>query len=207
MPNKLFKKIVVSLLLIFSTIISPLSSVLSCTESSAAMMCEECNFTDDYHWSYEHGAWHLCDSNGFYYYGWYCDGYNTYFFDEFDGHMKTGWLWYYDTWYYFDADGSMHTGWLPNNNTLYYLNEDGSLHTEWLYDNDKWYYFNDDGSIHKGWLYNYGYWYYFNNDGSMYVGWLYDGNNWYYFYPYSGIMAYDTYVDGYYLDYSGAWVY
>ena len=40
-----------------------------------------------------------------------------------------------------------------------------------------------------------------------YEGWNYLGGNWYYFDIYSGIMAYDTYIDGYYLDYNGVWVY
>ena len=39
----------------------------------------------------------------------------------------------------------------------------------------------------------------------MKTGWLLIDNVWYYFYE-DGSMAADTWVDGYYLDASGAWV-
>jgi hypothetical protein len=47
-------------------------------------------------------------------------------------------------------------------------------------------------------------WRYYNDDGSYKTGWFYDKGNWYYFHP-SGIMAYNTKVNGYYINDNGAW--
>ena len=61
-----------------------------------------------------------------------------------------------------------------------------------------------------GWMYDYSYgqWYYLNGNGTMRTGWFYDNNdgNWYYLYS-NGAMARSTYVGGYYVNGSGAWVY
>ena len=40
-------------------------------------------------------------------------------------------------------------------------------------------------------------------DGVMQTGWINDGETWYYLNS-GGDMAYNTYVGGYYLDWSGA---
>ena len=53
-----------------------------------------------------------------------------------------------------------------------------------------------------GWKQVSGKWYYMDLEGIMQTGWLNDGVNWYYLGP-SGDMAYNTYVDGYYVDWNG----
>lgn len=71
----------------------------------------------------------------------------------------------------------------------------------------------------RGWWYNYyagGYarnqwekiqekWYYFDEAGYMVTGWKQIGTTWYYMYG-NGTMASDTWIDGYYVNKSGAWV-
>jgi hypothetical protein len=54
----------------------------------------------------------------------------------------------------------------------------------------------------SGWKAVRGKWYYMDPDGEMQVGWMNDGENWYYLRA-SGEMAYNTIVDGYYLDGNG----
>jgi len=55
----------------------------------------------------------------------------------------------------------------------------------------------------SGWKMVRGKWYYMDPDGVMQTGWINDGETWYYLNS-GGDMAYNTYVGGYYLDYSGA---
>jgi hypothetical protein len=45
-------------------------------------------------------------------------------------------------------------------------------------------------------------WYYMDADGVMQTGWINDGETWYYLNS-DGSMAYNTYVDGYYLNWNG----
>lgn len=54
-----------------------------------------------------------------------------------------------------------------------------------------------------GWKMVKGKWYYMDAEGVMQTGWINYGENWYYLNA-SGDMAYNTIVDGYYLDWSGA---
>lgn len=42
-------------------------------------------------------------------------------------------------------------------------------------------------------------------DGQQVFGWHYVNGYWYYIYPSTGYMAHDTFVDGWYVDSSGAW--
>lgn len=55
----------------------------------------------------------------------------------------------------------------------------------------------------SGWKMVRGKWYYMDPDGVMQTGWINDGDKWYYLRS-SGEMAYNTVIDGYYLDWSGA---
>lgn len=55
----------------------------------------------------------------------------------------------------------------------------------------------------NGWRYVRGNWYYMDAEGVMQTGWVNYNDTWYYLKP-SGEMAYNTVVDGYYLDWSGA---
>jgi len=55
----------------------------------------------------------------------------------------------------------------------------------------------------SGWKMVRGKWYYMDADGVMQTGWINDNESWYYLNS-GGDMAYNTYVGGYYLDWSGA---
>lgn len=59
------------------------------------------------------------------------------------------------------------------------------------------------GSPATGWQNVKGKWYYMDADGVMQTGWVNDGQTWYYLYS-DGSMAYNTYVEGYYLGGDGA---
>lgn len=59
------------------------------------------------------------------------------------------------------------------------------------------------GSPATGWQSVRGKWYYMDADGVMQTGWINDGTTWYYLYT-DGSMAYNTYIDGYYLGGDGA---
>ncbi|MFW2490046.1 cell wall-binding protein [Clostridium chromiireducens] len=61
----------------------------------------------------------------------------------------------------------------------------------------------EQGTPASGWRNVRGQWYYMDADGVMQTGWINDGETWYYLNS-NGSMAYNTYVDGYYLDWNGA---
>lgn len=60
----------------------------------------------------------------------------------------------------------------------------------------------ENGMPASGWKQVSGSWYYLDAEGSMQTGWLNIGYDWYYLNS-GGDMAYNTYVDGYYLDSNG----
>lgn len=51
-----------------------------------------------------------------------------------------------------------------------------------------------------------GNWYYLDNDGSMKTGWFKDTNGKWYYLNSNGSMAFNTTINGYKLDNSGAWI-
>lgn len=122
----------------------------------------------------------------------------------------TGWQYVNDRWYYLDAGGIMKTGWIILNNKWYYLNADGAMATGWLYLNYKWYWADQSGEIVlNDWRYINQNWYYFNSSGEAVKGWNWINNAMYYFYPTKMgahpecSMAYNTYIDGYYVNVEG----
>jgi glucan-binding YG repeat protein len=108
-------------------------------------------------------------------------------------------------WYYYLSDGSKKTGWLKWNGAWYYHDQTGVMKTDWVKWGGAWYYLNADGSMKTGWLKWNNDWYYLNQGGDMKTGWVYYGGKWYYLYS-SGEMAYNTTVEGYKVDSSGAWI-
>ncbi|MFR2890565.1 MAG: N-acetylmuramoyl-L-alanine amidase family protein, partial [Clostridium butyricum] len=90
------------------------------------------------------------------------------------------------TWSYTKVDGTKANGWLMDNNTWYYLNSEGVMQTGWIKDKEQWYYLDISGAMHTGWLKD-------------------TNGKWYYLYN-NGAMAYNTVIDGYTLDASGAWI-
>ncbi|ENZ33606.1 MULTISPECIES: leucine-rich repeat protein [Clostridium] len=133
--------------------------------------------------------------------GWQSINGNWYYFspqsegDKVKGFMKTSWFYNNGNWYYFYSDGTMATGFIDLNEAYYYLDESntsniGIMKSGWQKINEYWYYFNtinDDGvagMMRKGWQKINGVWYYFNYS--------------------DGKMASNTWVDGYYVNGSGA---
>ena len=135
--------------------------------------------------------------------GWKSIDGNWYYFspqaegDKVKGFMKTAWLNDNGNWYYFYSDGKMATGFINLNGTYYYLDESST---------------SNIGIMKTGWQKINGYWYYFNQksdggtEGVMSKGWRKIDGVWYYFYFGDGKMAADTWIDGYYVNGSGAWV-
>ena len=60
--------------------------------------------------------------------------------------------------------------------------------------------------MQTGWTKDGSNWYYLNVSGKMHTGWLKDTNGKWYYLSKSGAMAYNTIIDGYTLDASGAWI-
>lgn len=169
-------------------------------------------------------TWYFFDSEGNMLDGWQQDG-NTWYYFGGSGAMRTGWqqlgnTWYYlggngamrtgwqqvgGVWYYFGGSGAMKTGWHQDGNTWYYFGGSGAMKTGWQEVNSKWYYFEGSGAMFTGWKCSGGVWYYMKGSGDMTKGWLLIDGKWYYFYN-SGAMAYNTTIDGYELDNSGAMV-
>lgn len=148
---------------------------------------------ESYQWVSSNGAWHLLNSAGT---------------------LLTGWQNYYGTWCYFDHDGNLLSGWVESDGSWYYLSENhdgtfGALQTGWISDG-LWYYADGSGALISGWLDWHGHWYLLNDQhdgtfGSMLTGWNKVGKSWYYL-DSSGMMLENTYVEGYWLNDSGAWV-
>lgn len=145
-----------------------------------------------------------------------------YYFDPVDGVLKYGWQKINNSWYYFSTEaegtkvkGFMKTAWFYNNGNWYYFYSDGTMATGFINLNGAYYYLDESntssvGVMKTGWQRINGKWYYFNTssdsgiEGMMKKGWNYIGGNWYYFYPSNGQMAEATWVDGYYVNASGA---
>ncbi|MFR1378055.1 MAG: glycosyl hydrolase [Clostridium neonatale] len=147
--------------------------------------------------------------------GWHRDA-NTgkwYMLDRKTGAMITGW--FNDLngkWYYLDgSSGEMKTGWYRDVNTgkWYMLDrKSGEMITNWFNDlNGKWYYLDtNSGEMKKGWIVDGNKkWYHLGTSGAMTIGWIKDTDGkWYYMYS-DGSMAYDTYIDRYYVNFNGAY--
>ena len=115
-------------------------------------------------------------------------------------------------WKLYDVTGKEVTGWTQLNNVWYYLDPATKLmKTGWVQPNGAgttWYYLDASGAMKTGWFQDTnGLWYYLDPaSGAMKTGWFQDyTGTWYYCYG-DGHMASNTYVDGYWLNGSGAWV-
>lgn len=147
----------------------------------------------------------------------------VYYFDS-NGKLVTGWKYINGYWYYFNPQGEgskekgyMQRAWLYNNGSWYYFYGNGQMATGFINLNGAYYYLDASSSssvgiMKTGWQKINGYWYYFNKssdnggEGMMRKGWQYIDGNWYYFYFGDGKMAASTWIDGYYVNASGAWV-
>ena len=98
---------------------------------------------------------------------------NTYYFDEVNGNMKTGWQKIDGEWYLFNASGEELFGWQKMGGAWYYLDEatgimlTGFQTLEW--DGvEATYYLNDlNGNMQTGWIDVDGVWYYAYANGTI----------------------------------------
>lgn len=174
-------------------------------------------------WIMVNGRWRYNDSLGKPITNkWFFDSkYNSYFYLNDRGNMRTGWLcvdnkWYYtspsgameygwildeDEWYYFGDDGTMKTGWIPYKNKWYFFDSVGAMQIGWIPYKGNWYIADNDGAMITGWItYNKNR-YFLNNDGKMLVGWSKISGDWYYF------NANGSMKSGEWLFSSGHWYY
>lgn len=145
-----------------------------------------------------------------------------YLFNE-SGVMNTsnGWKKIYETYYYANSNGKLKTGWLKDNGKWYYLNNYGAMATYDYTVGGVTYYFGKDGAMRTGWQYLYdysfyrSYYFYFGNDGAMRTGWHTINGVTYYFINNSddaptGSMAtgwWRIYGVWYYFDINGKFIY
>ncbi len=140
------------------------------------------------------------------------------------------WKYIYGKWYYFNHSGYMlGEGWHWINDKCYYMYAGGSMAADtwvdgsyvdgsgawvpnaqpaqWKYSAGRWWYQNEDGSYPANeWEPINGAWYYFDAEGWMLgEGWHWINDKCYYMYA-GGSMAANTWINGSYVDGSGAWV-
>lgn len=191
---------------------------------------------DDYGWYYQ-DPWYGCPNNGVYYvdglpyyfdqdcylcFGWNYNGFDWFHSDD-NGVVQTGWQYIDGNWYYFDCrmltnawvdgcylgyDGTwmpeIVRGWTHDDNGWYYITGDGSWCVGLSQIGDEYYYFDGNGYLCFGWTYADGQWYYGTDSGALLTGWQQIGDTWYFFYP---EMATDDWIDGWYVNSNGAWIY
>ena len=156
-------------------------------------------------WKQIHGCWYYFDSRGYIVQGWQQLSGNWYYFDA-SGAMVTGWLYSNGNWFYLSGSGAMTTGWQQIGGSWYYFDGNGAMVTGWRQIGGSWYYMNASGAMVTGWLYSNGNWFYLSGSGAMLSGWQIVNGNYYYFFG-GGNMASNEWVNGYWLDGSGAWTY
>ena len=118
---------------------------------------------------------------------------------------KAEWIHTDKGWWYRHADGSYTSNnWEYIDGSWYYFDSNGWMVTGWQYIGDSWYYMNTSGAMVTGWQYMEGSWYYMNTSGAMVTGWYWIEGTCYYFYS-DGHMAVNTWINGSYVDASGAW--
>ena len=159
--------------------------------------------SDEGGWSLQGGTWYYYDdAESWAANAWRAVDGSWYRFDG-TGALLTGWFPVDGWWYHANSQGKMDTGWITDGWDWYYLGSDGWMRTGWFQDPDGWWYHaNSQGRMDTGWITDGWDWYYLGSDGWMRTGWRQIGGSWYWFYP-TGEMAYDTEVDGYYLDANG----
>ena len=157
------------------------------------------------------GKWHYLDVNsGEKKTGWFKDTDGKWYYLDFNsGEMKTGW--FKDSnnkWYHLGTSGAMTTGWFKDsNNKWYHLGTSGAMTIGWFKDSDnKWYHLGVSGDMTTGWFKDSNNkWYHLGASGAMTIGWLKDTDRKWYYLNSDGSMAYDTYIDGYYVNSNGVY--
>mgnify|MGYP000506131835 CR=1 FL=1 len=163
--------------------------------------------------------------------GWQKISNTWYYFDSSGAMVSNGWRWINSKCYYFDKNGKMAADtwigeyyvdasgawvkdkqqetdkWIQSSDRWWYRHADGSYtRSGWEYIGGKWYYFDQNGWMVTGWQKVKGSWYYMESNGAMVSsGWKWINSKCYYF-DKNGKMAADTWIDGSYVDASGAWI-
>ena len=112
------------------------------------------------------------------------------------------------TWYAAVSDQGEQKGeWNKNSIGWWYRHEDGTYtKNAWEKIHDKWYHFDAEGYMETGWKKFEDKWFYFSSSGSACSNqWKWINEKCYYFYN-DGHMASEEWINGYYVNASGAWV-
>jgi glucan-binding YG repeat protein/N-acetylmuramoyl-L-alanine amidase len=155
-------------------------------------------------WQQIGGIWYYMAPGGQMTTGWQLIS-GIWYYMASNGQMQTGWQQVGGAWYYMAPGGQMLTGWQQIGGIWYYMAPGGQRMTGWQQVGGTWYYMASDGQMLTGWQQIGGVWYYMNTDGRMLTGWQQIGGTWYYLKA-SGAMAADTWINGYYVNSSGAWI-
>ena len=163
--------------------------------------------------------------------GWQKISNTWYYFDSSGAMVSNGWRWINSKCYYFDKNGKMAVDtwigeyyvdasgawvkdkqketdkWIQSSGRWWYRHADGSYtRSGWEYIGGKWYYFDQNGWMVTGWQEVKGSWDYMESNGAMVSSdWKWINSKCYYF-DKNGKMAANTWIDGSYVDASGAWV-
>lgn len=177
---------------------------------------------------YKNGdAWLYIDANSEPVTGWQEINGNWYYFND-EGIMQTGWLKDGGVWYYLKPNGAMATNWLEISGVWYYFGTNGKMRTGWQKAGGKDYFFKSDGSMASDeyidgyylekngtWTYKFRASWKSDSKGKYYQdtkGW-YPKNQWlkidnqWYFFKNDGYMAQSEYVNGYWFNLNGTWIY
>ena len=182
-------------------------------------------------WEYIGGKWYYFDQNGWMVTGWQKVKGSWYYMESNGAMVSSGWKWINSKCYYFDKNGKMAANtwidgsyvdasgawvkdkkqepdkWIRSSGRWWYRHGDGTYtRSDWEYIGNKWYYFDQNGWMITGWQKVSGSWYYMESNGARVAdGWKWINNKCYYF-DKNGKMATDTWIDGSYVDASGAWI-
>ena len=182
-------------------------------------------------WKQINGNWYWFNKNGYMATGWQYIGGDWYYFQTSGAMIGQGWHAINGNWFYMYASGAMaadtwigdsyvnssgawvqgktkvQEGWVQSGSRWWYRHSDGGYtRNGWEMIKGQWYFFDKDGWMVTGWRQIGGDWYYFQTSGAMVgEGWHAINGNWYYMYA-NGVMATNTWINGDYVNGSGAWI-
>ena len=218
---------------ILATSLTPMTvSAASWRKNSVGWWYEEDNGSYPANqWKQINGNWYWFNKNGYMATGWQYIGGNWYYFQSSGAMLGQGWHVINGNWFYMYASGAMaadawigdsyvnssgawvqgktkvQEGWVQSGSRWWYRHADGGYtRNSWEMIKGQWYFFDKDGWMVTGWRQIGGDWYYFQTSGAMVgEGWHAINGNWYYMYA-NGVMATNTWINGDYVNSSGAWI-
>ena len=218
---------------ILATSLTPMTvSAASWRKNSVGWWYEEDNGSYPANqWKQINGNWYWFNKNGYMATGWQYIGGKWYYFQTSGAMIGEGWHVINGNWFYMYASGAMaadtwignsyvnssgawvqgktkvQEGWVQSGSRWWYRHSDGGYtRNGWEMIKGQWYFFDKDGWMVTGWRQIGGDWYYFQTIGAMLgEGWHAINGNWYYMYA-NGVMATNTWINGDYVNSSGAWI-